>query len=200
MLGVYNECNEGGAMIQQLLSHLTPPPQDPENKKSPLNLYGIFNAEKYKNLWIKLECEWKFKHASLFTDEELEVSMNAVAPYLVYIPITHQRITTLLKHYGHGGTLFFWSEEGFGQVLERMRNLFEIRSDEGDKGYLAFYRPDNVAQIMKSNSQIKNKLFNKTLCYFCEDDIDFDVLHKYTVFEEQIIEEKLRFKGKNDEI
>ena len=196
MLGVYDECNEGGTMIQQLLSHLTPPPQDPENKKPPLHLYGIFNAEKYKNLWIKLECEWKFKHASLFADEALEVSMNSVAPYLVYIPITHPRITMLLKHYGHGGTLFFWSEEGFAKVLERMQNLFEIRSEDGDKGYFAFYRPDNIAQMMKSNSQIKNKLFNKTLCYFCEDDIDPDVLYKYSMTEHQVIRKNLKLKRK----
>lgn len=187
-------------MTGELLLHLTPPPQDPESKKPPLQLYGIFNAEKYKNLWVKLECEWKFKHASLFSDEALEVSMNSVAPYLVHMPITHPRISTLLKHYGHGGTLFFWSEEGFGKVLERMQNLFEIRSEEDDKGYLAFYRPDHFTEIMKSDSYIKNTLFLKTATWFCEDNIDPYVLHKYTVFEKQIIEKKSRLKGTNDEI
>jgi hypothetical protein len=195
MLGVYDEFNEGGTMIQQLLSHLTPPLQDPENKKPPLHLYGIFNAEKYKNLWIKLECEWKFKHASLFTDEALEVSMNSVAPYLVYIPITHPRVTTLLKHYGHGGTLFFLSEEGFAKVLERMKSLFEIRSEDGDKGYLAFYRPDHFSEIMKSNSPIKNTLFTKTDTWFCENELETKILYKYSMNAHQVTQENIKFKG-----
>lgn len=179
-------------MIEQLLAHLTPPPHDSESKKPPLQLYGIFNAEKYKNLWVKLECEWKFKHASLFADEELEVSMNSVAPYLVHIPITHPRITTLLKHYGHGGTLFFWSEEGVVQMLERMQNLFEIRSEENDKGYLAFYRPDHFTEIMKSNSPIRYNLFQKTPFYFCEDDLNTNQLYRYHMNQHKVIREKIR--------
>lgn len=184
-------------MIEQLLAHLTPPPNDSESKKTPLQLYGIFNAEKYKNLWVKLECEWKFKHASLFADEELEVSMNSVAPYLVHIPINHPRITTLLKHYGHGGTLFFWSEEGFGKVLNRMQSLFEIHSEEGEKGYLAFYRLNHFTEIMKSNSPILNNLFQKTACYFCEDEYDSKLLHKYIFFNQWIKHEVIKLEGEN---
>lgn len=182
-------------MIEQLLAHLTPPPHDSESKKPPLQLYGIFNAEKYKNLWVKLECEWKFKHASLFADEELEVSMNSVAPYLVHIPITHPRITTLLKHYGHGGTLFFWSEEGFGKVLNRMQSLFEICSDEGDNGYLAFYRPEMWNTLAQCHSPICYYFFEKSPVFFCEDDLNTNVLYKYSMTEYQVIQEIIKLKG-----
>lgn len=168
-------------MVEQLLLHLTPPPpKDPNSDQPPLQLYGIFNAEKYKNLWVKLDSEWKVRNESLFEDEDLAVSMNNVAPYLVQMPITHPRITTLLKHYGHDGTLFFWSDENFDNILERMRSLFEIRSNEGDKGYLAFYRPDHFNQIMKSNSQILKYLFMRSDCYFCEDEWNPKKLNKYT--------------------
>lgn len=184
-------------MIQQLLSHLTPPPQDPENKNPPLHLYGIFNAEKYKNLWIKLECEWKFKHASLFTDEELEVSMNTVAPYLVYIPITHPRITMLLKHYGYGGTLFFWSEEGFGQVLERMRDNFVIYSSDGSKGYFTFYRPEMWNTLVQSSSPIRYRLFENSPVFFCEDDLDKTLFHRYTMIHGHIIKQTSKLEETN---
>jgi len=178
-------------MMEQLLAHLTPLPHDPESKKPPLQLYGIFNAEKYNNLWVKLECEWKFKHASLFSDEALEVSMNKVAPYLVHMPINHPRITTLLKHYGHGGTLFFWSEEGFGKVLKRMQNVFEIRSDEGDKGYLAFYRPEMWNTLTQSDSPIRYHFFEKSPCFFCEDDLDITRLYKYLMLHGHIIKQTI---------
>jgi hypothetical protein len=183
-------------MIEQLLVHLTPPPHAPESKKPPLQLYGIFNAEKYKNLWVKLECEWKFKHASLFSDEALEVSMNKVAPYLVHIPITHPRITTLLQHYGHGGTLFFWSEEGFGKVLKRMQNVFEIRSDEGDNGYLAFYRPEMWNTLAQSDSPIRYHFFEKSPCFFCEDDLDPLVLYRYDQIEQITLKTKIKLEEK----
>lgn len=166
-------------MTGELLLHLTPPPQDPESKKPPLQLYGIFNAEKYKNLWVKLECEWKFKHASLFSDEALEVSMNSVAPYLVHMPITHPRISTLLKHYGHGGTLFFWSEEGFGKVLERMRDNFVIYSSDGSKGYFTFYRPSMFIEIMRESSPMLMHYIQGIKTYFCEDEYDPNILHVF---------------------
>lgn len=193
---MYDECDEGIIMIHQLLLHLTPPPKDPHRNEPQLQLYGIFNAEKYKNLWIDLECEWKLNHASLFSDKALEVSMNTVAPYLLHIPINNPSITTVLKYYGHEGTLFFWSEESFSKALERMRSLFEIRSDEGDKGYLAFYRPDHFMHIMNSNSSIKNTLFSRTVAWFCENDLNINLLHKFTMTEEHIVRENIRLKRK----
>lgn len=193
---MYDECDEEISMIHQLLLHLTPPPRDPHSNEPQLQLYGIFNAEKYKNLWIDLECEWKLNHVSLFSDKTLEVSMNTVAPYLIHIPINNPSIITVLKHYGHEGTLFFWSKESFSKALERMRSLFEIHSDKGDKGYLAFYRPDHFIRIMNSNSSIKNTLFKRTVAWFCEDGMDSNTLYKYTMTEEHVIREKIRLKRK----
>lgn len=181
-------------MIEQLFVHLTPPPHDPQSKEAPLQLYGIFNAEKYKNLWVKFECEWNIKHTSLFLDEDLAVSMNTVAPYLAYMPSTHPRMMTLLKHYGHEGTLFFWSSEQFNKVLERMRSLFEIRSDEGDKGYLAYYRPEMWNTLAQSNSPIRYRLFENCPVFFCEDDLDKTCLYKYTMLHGHIIKQIIKLE------
>jgi hypothetical protein len=175
---MYDECDGEHKMTEQLLVYLTPPPQERESKEPPLQLYGIFNAEKYKNLSIKLDSEWKVKNGSLFEDEDLVVSMSSVAPYLVHMPITHPRIMTLLKHYGHGGTLFFWSREGFEKVLRNMRSMFQILSEDGDKGYLAYYRPEMWNTLAQSNSLIRYRFFENSPVHFCEDDLDKTRLYK----------------------
>lgn len=186
-------------MVDELLFHLTPPPKDPNSDQPQLQLYGIVNAEKYKNLWVKLESEWKFQHASLFEDEDLAVSMNSVAPYLVYMPIHHPRIMTLLKHYGHGGTLFFWSSDSFEKVLRRMRDLFEIRSENGDQGYLSFYRTELWNKLAQSDSPIRYRFFEQSPYYFCEDELDQKKLYQYRIHNHQTIRKTIILKGIKDE-
>lgn len=166
-------------MIDQLIFHLTPPPPDPDTDQPKHYLYGIFNAEKYKNLRIKLENEWKVKHASLFEDEVLAISMNDVAPYLVAVPTAHPITKILLKHYGHGGTLFFWSTENFSQVLERMREFFVIYNPEGSKGYFTFYRPSMFVEIMREPSLMRDHYTQGIEAYFCEDEYDPNILYAF---------------------
>ncbi len=179
-------------MTEQLMRHILPPKV--EENETPLYLYVIINAEKYKNLCVKLESEWKFKHASLFEDEDLAVSMNDVAPYLVLIPPHHPYIEKIFKHYGHGGTLFFWSEEGFGKMLERMRDFFVIYSSDGSKGYFTFYRPSMFAEIFRESSLMSDHYSRGIKTYFCEDEYDISKLHIFSFNENQIYKDKINLK------
>lgn len=165
-------------MTEQLINHILPPER--EDNKQPLYLYAIINAEIYKNLWIKLQSEWKFQHASLFEDEDLATSMNDVAPYLVFVPPHHPNILKIFKHYGHGGILFFWSTENFSKVLERMRDNFVIYSSEGSKGYFTFYRPSMFVEIFREHSAMADHYAEGIEAYFCEDEYDVSKLHRFT--------------------
>lgn len=176
------------------MNHILPPKVEENSNQPQLHLYAVINGEIYKNLWVKLECEWKFQHASLFENEDLATSMNDVAPYLVYIPLHHPHISKIFKHYGYGGILFFWSEERFSKVLEKVRENFTICSSDGSKGYLTFYRIPMFNEIFKKTSKMVESFFTNREKYFCEDDLDATLLYSYEFLDNQLIRKKISLK------
>ena len=171
------------------------------NSKEGSRVYAIFDGVKFPLLWIDLE-DGVLQYDMLFKEEKRRKELWKVAPYLVELNFEKEMLDEskkLLEGYGENGAIFFVTSLSFEESLEKMRNIFNIDSTDGERGYFRFYNPSIFIELIKHNNyNLVRDVFHNINAYFLEDIEENNELMKYWSKDENIYQTQLT-KGIMDE-
>ncbi len=147
--------------------------------------YALIEGSKHPMLWSELE-EGVLSYDMLFKEKKLREALQSVGPYLVELDFSsedrrEQSIEILKRCYGKNSTIFFATPLDFSQSLQRVRDIFYLRNEQGrDQGIIRFYEPVIFEELVKDNndSVVKN-LFYHIYCYWCEESKDSSAIIQY---------------------
>lgn len=171
----------------------TPMPVDMLNDPNPeLHLYAILDAEQCPQPRATLDLLPPQSRGSLFSDQSTADFMQDVGPYLLALPAEPPDLETLLKGGKPDAWLMLWSSMSFFDLLKAMTAVFEIRSAEGEPGYLPFYRPENFHEIMKSRSPLVQRLFGVADIYCSPDEWNANAWLQYSLVDGKVCKQWVR--------
>ncbi len=163
--------------LDRVLTHPIGSGTDPSSPA--LLLYALLDAQQCKDHKPVIERLPPSSRGTLFSDQQTAGFMQDVAPYLLALPYQPSEAEQVLAGCEPDALLLLWSPKPFFELLKALTALFEIRSEDGESGYLQFYRSENFHEIMKSRSTLVQRLFAVAEAYCCTDEWNPMVWRQY---------------------
>lgn len=176
--------------LNQVLMH--PIGSDSDPSASSLRLYALLDAQQCQDHKPVLERLPPSSRGTLFSDKQTAGFMQDVAPYLLALPDEPGEAAKVFAGCGSDALLFLWSSKPFVELHKALTTLFEIRSEDGESGYLQFYRSENFHEIMKSRSALVQRLFDAADAYCCADEWSPHVWRRYSQTDGQVNKQTIK--------